>query len=311
MKRIVIPILVISFILNVALLMFAFTSSPITAPSLHKGYPYLSKRIFVENQNDVLVNFTKLRLLLKSYFATIPNRTGVYFEYLPSGTSIGINEKEQFIPASLVKVPIVMAVYKKIESGKLKKNDFVALEERFKDKTAGALWEERVGARIAVKDAIDKTLDDSDNTAKNILLSLLTRDEISFVFDSLDIDLESENDESATVTPKNYSSILRSLYLSSYLTQEHSNEMLELMTQSSDDLRLRSGIPDGIPVASKYGISYGARSSESVYSDCGIIYVPKRPFLVCVMIQSNEEEASKIMKNVAEMTYSFVSQSNL
>ena len=124
MKRIVIPVLVMSIILNVALLSFTFTSSPNPVPSLHKNYPYLSKRIFVENQNDVLISFTKLRSLLKSYVAAIPMKTGVYFEYLPSSTSIGINEKEQFIPASLIKIPIVMAIYKKIESGKLKKNDF-------------------------------------------------------------------------------------------------------------------------------------------------------------------------------------------
>jgi len=84
--------------------------------------------------------------------------------------------------------------------------------------------------------------------------------------------------------------------------------MLELMSQSSDDLRLRSGIPDGISVASKFGVSYGSRKDESVYSDCGIIYVPQRPFLVCIMIQSEEKTAHKIMKDIAEMTYLFVSQ---
>lgn len=308
MKRIFIPFFVMSLILNGALLFFLFTSSPITETSHHKNFPFLSKRIFSDNQNDFLVSFTKLRSLLRSYIAGLPVKTGVYFEYLPSGTSIGINEKEQFIPASLIKVPIVMAIYKKIEAGKLRKNDFVELQERFKDKTAGTLWQEQNGTRIAVKDAIDKTIDESDNTAKNILLSLLTREEVSFVFDSLDIDLATEDDQSATITPKNYSSILRSLYLSSYLSQESSNEILELMSQSSDDLRLRSGIPNGVPVSSKYGVSFGLRNEESVYSDCGIVYVPKRPFLVCVMIQSDEKSAYKIMKEVAEMTYLFVNQ---
>lgn len=285
-----------------------FNSNPIPKSSQNVIYPFLSKRIFSENQNDILISFTELRTQLRKYSASLPYKTGVYFEYLPSGTSIGVNEKEQFIPASLIKVPIVMAVYKKIEAGKLKKNDFISLEERFKDKTSGTLWQKANGTKLAVQDAIYKTLDDSDNTAKNILLSLLSKDELGFVFDSLDLDVSPTAEEEAVITPKNYSSILRSLYLSSYLNQTYSNEILETLSQSNNDMRLRSGIPNDVIVASKYGISYGANLKRSVYSDCGIIYLPKRPYLLCVMSEADEATAYAIMKSYAEITYNFVSK---
>lgn len=306
MRRFLVPLLAISILVNVALLLFLFTSSPLSPTSQHKVYPFLSKRIFAENQNDMLINFGQLRAQLRSYVSSLHEPTGVYFEYLPSGISIGVNEKQEFIPASLIKVPIVMAVYKKIEMGKLHKNDFIPLEDRFKDKTSGSMWKMPAGSQIAVKDAIDKTLDESDNTAKNVLLSLLTRKELTFVFDSLDLGTNVQNDASSMVTPKNYSSIFRSLYLSSYLTQEHSNEVLELLSQATDDMRIRSGVPDEVTVSSKYGVSYGPVPDASVYSDCGIVYIPQRPFLLCIMTQTNEQEAYKIMKQLAEMTYRYV-----
>lgn len=203
-----------------------------------------------------------------------------------------------------------MAIYKKIETGKLHKNDFISMEERFKDKTSGTLWQKENGSQIAVKDAIDKTLDESDNTAKNILLSLLDRKEILFVFDSLDLDIDTNTEENSSISPKNYASILRSLYLSSYLSRENSNEILEILSQSSDDLRIRSGIPDDISVSSKFGISFNTDPRNSAYSDCGIIYVPKRPYLLCIMTQSDEQTAYTIMKKTAEITYNFISTVN-
>lgn len=308
MKQIVIPLLILSICVNFATVSIIFFSNPIPTASEHRIFPYLSKRIFIDNQNDILISFTNLRTELRTYINSLPYQTGFYFEYLPSGTSIGVNEKNQFIPASLIKVPIVMAVYKKIELGKLHRNDFITMEERYKDPTSGSMWERENGSQIAVKDAIDKTLDESDNTAKNILLSLLNRDEISFVFDSLDLDIGSKTEQESVISPKNYASILRSLYLSSYLNRESSNEILEILSQASDDKKIRAGIPNNVTVSSKYGVSKNPQSDKSVNSDCGIIYVPKRPYLLCVMIESSEETAHTVMQKTAAMTYAFVSK---
>jgi len=39
----------------------------------------------------------------------------VYFEYLPTGANISINKDAEFFPASLLKVPVAMAIAKKID----------------------------------------------------------------------------------------------------------------------------------------------------------------------------------------------------
>lgn len=66
-----------------------------------KEYPLLSKRILQEFPQDVLVNFLGLRTDLKNQVEPYGEDFGFYFEYLPTGTSIGINSEDDFYAASL------------------------------------------------------------------------------------------------------------------------------------------------------------------------------------------------------------------
>ena len=85
-------------------------------------YKFLSKRIFATNQNDILINFVELREKLRDYIDWYSDiQIGVYFEYLPSGISIGINDRTNFVSASLLKVPIAMGILKEIETGVIDK----------------------------------------------------------------------------------------------------------------------------------------------------------------------------------------------
>src|SRR3989344_1414497 len=132
------------------------------------SYPYLARRIFNENPNDIIINFTDLRQSLREYIGEQNEKIGIYFEYLPNGNSIGINEKEPFFRASLVKVPAVMRAYKLIEEGKLKKNDILTIERVHIDPTYGDLWKRGAGTKITVGEAIRLSISESDNTAYEV-----------------------------------------------------------------------------------------------------------------------------------------------
>jgi beta-lactamase class A len=270
---------------------------------------YLSPRIFMENQNDILINFTPLREKLLSYGQSFKTTVGIYFEYLPSGVSIGINEKEPFILASLLKVPLVMGMYKQINLGKLKKSDILTITEKNLDPSFGTLWEKGAGTNITVEEAVKLALQKSDNTATSVLFTNIPSGALSEVFDYLDIPKELES-TSPVVTAKNYSSVLRSLYLSSYLPPQYSNEILDILTQTEFKEKLPAGVPVGIKVAHKIGVYETNNPKDAAYTDCGIVYVPKRPYILCVMVKDKEENASKYMKDVSSIVYTYVSKSN-
>lgn len=307
-------ILLVSFFANIVLaFFFARERSQNTMQSLEEAvvaYPFLSKRIFTVNQNDLLVHFVPLRRSVQDYVAGKNGDLGVYFEYLPTGTSIGVNDAQRFILASLLKVPMAMAVYQQVERGALDLDEVYTIQNNDLDPNFGSLWRRGVGAKITLRQAIELTLTESDNTAKNILMRALPAGALEDIFDSLDIPKELDG-EDAVVTPKNYTSILRSLYLSSLLTKEHSNEILEILTRTPFNDKLAAPIPDDIPVAHKIGVILNYQNLQrSTYTDCGIVYYPQRPYALCVMVHGSEETARKWMSEVSKMVYEFVAKSN-
>lgn len=268
-------------------------------------FPYLSKRIFTESPNDIIVNFIPLRLTLKEYVEKQEGKVGVYFEYLPSGTSIGVNDRGEVKLASLSKVPLVMSIYKKIERGKMSKADTLTIKKEHLDQKFGTLWKRGEGTKLSVEELIQLTLVESDNTAYNALFDTLTLQEVNEVYDGLDIQLV-ENEGYLLVSPKSYSSIFRSLYLSSFLSKENSNLILQILTKTPFNDEIAAGVPSNIQVAHKIGVFETLDAIEDVFIDCGIIYVPNRPYILCVFVQDTNQQAQKHMSYISKMIYGYI-----
>ena len=299
----------ISLVLNVLVIGFLLKSDDsnslnATQAAKQVSFPLLSPRIFIENQNDLIINFVPLRLKLQEYASKTPHRIGLYFEYLPTGTSIGVNEKEAFIPASLLKTPLAMGVLKLSESKKIMLDDYLTLKEKHKDSNFGNYWKEKTGKKFQLAEVLKQLLIYSDNTAQKMLLEKVSTSVIEDVFESLDIPKIRDEDLNPVVTAKNYSSILRCLYLACYLTKEDSNSLLTILTNTIFKDKLPAGIPESIAVAHKIGVAES--STGGIYTDCGIVYYPKRPYILCVMIEGDEKTATKTISEISKIVYSFI-----
>ena len=68
-----------------------------------------------------------------------------------------------------------------------------------------------------------------------------------------------------------------------------------------------AGVANGIPVAHKVG------SSPTSQSDCGIIYYPGKPYLVCLMFtnltSANVNTVNPYFQSVSKMIYDYVATS--
>jgi beta-lactamase class A len=299
-------------ILNVAVLIFNIVllakNNAMEAKHETAALPYLSKRIFAENPNDVLINFIGLRQELQAYANPQGDSIGVYFEYLPSGNSIGINSNEVFFGASLLKLPVAMKVYKLIEEDTLNADQKLTIQQHDIDKGFGDLWKRGAGAQITLGETLRFSVASSDNTADKLLRDLVKPRPVSDVFDYLDIPTDLQSEYGAGVTAKGFSSVLRALYLSSYLSYEHSNGLLQAMTTSPYTDRIVAGVPQGVSVAHKVGIyeEPGAGTGQ-VHSDCGIVYVPKRPYMLCIMSKADVVASTERMHAISKMVYEYVS----
>jgi beta-lactamase class A len=285
--------------------------------SLEKKYPLLAKRLFVANPNDLLINFTSLREDSRAYINAQDEKIGFYFEYLPTGLSINIGANEEFFRASLIKLPGVMRAYKLIEEKKLKETDVIEVKPEDINPLFGAKDRLTAGSKKTVAELAKLALTESNNTAYQVLftetnnriLGAHGNDEknIRDVYDYLDVPRNAAG-ETQSISPKNYSSVLKSLYFSSYLSYESSSKILDLLTQNTFDDWLPQPIPDHIKVAHKFGVyDLDAPKMAQVHSDCGITYLEKRPYLLCIMVNSQDQaESAKHIQTLSKKAYDFL-----
>lgn len=269
-------------------------------------YEYLAKRIQIENPNTVKINFTTLRNELNEYIYNLKSNgsnVSVYYEYLPSGVSININEKNESVAASLMKLPIVMNLYKAAELGKVKLDDKVTLRQEWLNSDYGDLYKKGAGYELTIREAAALTLRNSDNTALMAIWDSVSKanlDKSDQALYYLDVDYNVLKDESVLIGARSYSSILKCLYLSCFNSKDHSNEILHELSGSSFNDRLTKYLPINIKVAHKIG-TY----SEKYQSDCGIFYIPRENYLLCIMVQGTDPESSSIIADISQKVYLF------
>ena len=276
-----------------------------TTQMQRKKYPLLARRVLGDNPNDILINFVALRKQLEPKFAALSVQKSFYFEYLPDGTSIRVGDDSELVAASLIKLPLVMNLYRAAELGDVDLNKTVAIAPSEVDDAYGDLYKKGAGYHLTLREAARLALEDSDNTAAHVVYDaangLLSYDQQSLA--QLDIDQTLQQGQ-AVISAKSYSSILKSLYFSAYLSKGDSQELLGYLTHSSATNRLTKQLPKDVLVAHKIGVNNTAWSE----SDCGIVYVPKRPYMICVMVGLPDDQANAFIADISKQVYDYVSQ---
>jgi len=272
----------------------------------HDPYPLINPLRSSIAQKDFIVNIQPLRDFINKVVGEHKQYdTSIYFEVLNTGANISINPNLDIFPASLAKLPLAMAVAKKVEEGKWKWTNELVLFEQDMDKDSGLLYQKPVGTTFTVESLLRELLVNSDNTAYKILLRNMDASELSVVID--EIGLQELFDKEGKISAKEYSRMFRALYNSSFLKRENSTIILDLLSQSPFDNYLASGLP----VGTKFSHKIGENILEGIYSDVGIVYLDNRAYLIAVMVQSKDKvtgkvEAEDLMKTISKQAYEYV-----
>lgn len=230
------------------------------------------------------------------------SNTGLFLQDIQTGAWLGINEREGFIPASLLKVPIAMAIFKKVERDEIKLSDTIKLTKEDIDEKSGTLYQKGASSTLTIWEAIKIMILTSDNTAKNVLKRQLNDEELNATFTHVGIPNPYQPQNGQVVSPRGYSRIFKALYFSTFLTAENSEKLLDLATDTQMENLISAGVPSEIQVSHKYG------ERPDGISDCGIIYHPYNPYLLCIMTRNTEPpEANKLIVNLSKIIYTFVS----
>ncbi len=277
---------------------FAFLNPRTEAPSpreYHAGHtgllnPLLDLRSPDAPTEELRPFRDELLGLVKTLEQGCPDRhIAVYFRDLDNGPWLGVNEKERFLPASLIKVPILLAALKQGEYDPSFLQRKVRSPKEYPPETELAGFDALSPDTLyTVQELVEKTAVLSANDAAWVLLNNLEGNTIDDALDLLGLpaDLGQILDVNYALSPRDYGVFFRVLYNATYLDKGTSQYLLELFTRSTFRDGLVAGVPEQVLVAHKFGIHPLRRPGTQerwLLHDAGIVYHPRRPYLLCVM----------------------------
>ncbi|OGY91492.1 MAG: hypothetical protein A3B31_01235 [Candidatus Komeilibacteria bacterium RIFCSPLOWO2_01_FULL_53_11] len=309
---IVIVLLLMANIVTVGFLVYSYLGREDSVQQFVNEYPLLDPARNFVAQKHFIVNVQPLREDLQALVKEFgESSVSLYVEFLNTGANIAINPDIYIWPASLAKVPLAMAVMKKIEAGDWNLGNELVLLPGDRNEESGSedspLSEYPFGTRFTIEALLEELLINSDNTAYYMLIRNIHADELNQIVDDLGFDALFSDD--GKVSAKEYSRMFRALYNASYLTREHSEMILEWLDESTFDDYLSHDLSKETRFPHKYGEKIDLR----VYLDSGIVYLPNRPYLITVMVNgqpgelldADRERAIQFMRGVSKKVYDY------
>lgn len=286
------------------------------------GLSYINKRLAcTERPLLAKTNYVALKRDIEAYIERAVSAGGVtevsvYFRDLEAGPTFGIDTSSTFAPASLLKLPVAMALFSLSEddAGLLEQKLLYSREELSKKYEIGRQInfdfsgdDLREGEMYPVRELIRASLMYSDNVAYQALIDYINNvypegsTLLLKAFREIGV-VDPRTTSEEIVSVRDYSSLFRLLYNASFLSPEDSDTLLDWLAQASFDAGLEAGVPQDIVVASKFGERQDEQGKR--LHDCGIIYYPDNPYTLCVMTAGGDWAALKqAIGDISRMVY--------
>lgn len=292
-------------------------SNSLYALRLSSGFEFINPLLSCDTETDEeSVKSTAIERIIKKVIQDHINKgdithASVYYRDLITGISANVGEKERFYPASLGKIPIMMAIFK------IARNDPEFLEKELlwddtKDYNAEQVIKPKeflvYGKKYKIIEAIEMMIKYSDNNSFYFLEKNLNQETFNSTYSDLHVPIRDDPASSPDyISAKQFSYFFRVLYSATYLNRQYSELALSLLSKSDYSRGIVAGLPENTTISHKYG--YSKMVEEKIrheFHDCGIIYKDNNsPFLLCVMTkgESGLEEMEKTVQNISSKVY--------
>lgn len=220
------------------------------------------------------------QVIYEDLIDVIEKYSGMYSFYaknIYTGRTYSYNENQYFYAASLYKIPLAVATFKKIELGEISKQDKFAYTHADFTGGTGIIYTYPYGTELEVDYILDRLLKDSDNIAQNMLTRTLGSSMIKEAF-SIHGETTSYYHTNES-NPIEISLYLETLLKSSYLEKTSVYDMLGKMSHTSFDDRVSKGLSQDLIFAHKIG-NWGDTGS---WHDCGVVMKDYQKVVVCLM----------------------------
>jgi beta-lactamase class A len=231
---------------------------------------------------------------------------GVAIVDLTDGHKYLLHANDVYPQASSIKICVLAELYRQAQQGKLKLTDLYTVNAADLVQDSDIMGGLTPGVtRITLRDLATMMVAVSDNSATNVLIDRVGMDNVNAFLSAqglrethlrrrmMDLKAAAEGRENVS-TPNEMLNLLQALYRGQVLNKEMTDDFFKVLSTHKDSWIPRN-LPDDLKIADKPG------ALEGVRNDSGVIFVDKRPFVLCVMTTylHRERDGEEAISNIA------------
>jgi beta-lactamase class A len=222
---------------------------------------------------------------LSELAARAPGRVGVAVRDLSTGLETSVNGGSNMPAASVIKIPVMVEVFRQMSLGRVSLDRVVHLRESDRDFGWGDIADAAAGSGFTVKTLLRAMITDSDNTATNMLIRLVGRQHINATMADLGLRdtylgdyIRSDGDiRSLRTSAADMARLLQRIALEQVVDAWSCREMIAIMAGQRHNNLIPEPLPKGIEIAHKTG------TLHDTLNDVGIVFLGQQPYVIAVM----------------------------
>jgi len=205
-----------------------------------------------------------------------------------TGQKLELNSHMVFPSASMIKVPIMYEIMRQAAAGLIDLDEALIVKNEFRTGGAGILKELRPEISMTIRELVTLMIILSDNVATNMLIQLLSMDQINKTMKDLglkstilrrlmmDFDAALAGKENDT-SPADLALLFAAIYDHVNLPPDYGTLMLDILKRQQIKDKLPFYLPEETIIAHKTGTLPG------VEHDGGILFLPGGPYIICIL----------------------------
>jgi beta-lactamase class A len=231
---------------------------------------------------------------------------GVAIVDLTDGHKYLLHANDVYPQASSIKICVLAELYRQAQQGKLKLTDLYTVNAADLVQDSDIMGGLTPGVtQITLRDLATMMVAVSDNSATNVLIDRVGMDNVNAFLNAqglrdtrlrrkmMDLKAAAEGRENVS-TPNEMLNLLQALYRGQILNKEMTDDFFKVLSTHKDSWIPRN-LPDDLKIADKPG------ALEGVRNDSGVIFVDKRPYVLCVMTTylHRERDGEEAISNIS------------
>ncbi len=251
----------------------------------------------------------RLATLKSSQYSSLG--TGLYVLDLETGNYLDINGDRVYATASIIKLPILIALFQDVDAGKIDLNETLTMTRDVVVGGSGEMQDLPVGSKFSVLETANKMITISDNTATNMIIKRMGGIQyLNQRFRSWGLqktgmrnwlpDLKGTN----VTTPKELGKLLVMLNTQQMLSPRSQAQAIDILQRVRNRKLLVVGLGPGATIAHKTG------DIGFLLGDAGIVQMPMgKRYVVVALVESayDDPRARDFIQDVSRIVYTYLS----